>query len=283
MIDLAGQAEGIIKLALAEDLGVEGDVTTKACCSSGAKAEAELIVREACTVAGQQVAERVFELAGYNGSYAVMVKDGDTASPDQVIARIKGELEGILAGERTAINFISHLTGIATLTARIVAITEPKGVKLLDTRKTMPGMRVLEKYAVKTGGGTNHRQGLFDGVIIKDNHIASAGGLELAVRRVKNFLGDRFPVEVEASNFSEVREAVDSQADIIMLDNMDVSEVEKALAIIDGKAKVEISGGVNGNNIGSYADTGVDFISMGSITHSAPAADMSLRIEPAAD
>lgn len=277
-MDIARLAEGIIRLALAEDLGVEGDITTAAACPPGAMGRAVIISRGPCRVAGQPVAARVFELAGPGAEYRVLLQDGSDASPGQEIARVEGPLAAVLSGERTALNFLCHLSGIATLTARLVALASPRGVVIMDTRKTTPGLRVLEKYAVSMGGGTNHRQGLFDGVIIKDNHIVAAGGLEIAVRRVRNALGDSFPIEVEAADLAEVRQALDSGADIIMLDNMPPEMVSQAVGLVGGRAKVEVSGGVDPENINGYIEPGVDMISLGFITHSAPAADLSLEL-----
>lgn len=278
-VEIARKAEGIIRLALAEDLGVEGDVTTTAVCPTDARARAVIVSREPCVVAGQPVAEKVFALVAPEVSYDTVVGDGEKASGGGTIARLNGTLAGILAGERIALNFLCHLSGIATLTRRLVDIAGSSGVTVMDTRKTTPGMRALEKYAVSLGGGTNHRQGLFDGVIIKDNHIAAVGGLEIAVRRARNSLAGRFLIEVEAATLAQVREAVDSGADIIMLDNMDPPMVREAVEIIAGRAKVEVSGGVGPDNLLSYARLGVDAISMGFITHSAPATDLSLELD----
>lgn len=277
-MDIAREAEGIIRLALAEDLGVDGDVTTAAACSPGAVGRATVISRQPCRVAGQPVAAKVFSMAAPGAGYVALVEDGADAAPGQEIAKVEGPLAAILAGERTALNFLCHLSGIATLTSRLVAIAAPHGVAIMDTRKTTPGLRVLEKYAVRMGGGTNHRQGLFDGVIIKDNHIAAAGGVEIAVRRVRNALGDRYPIEVEAADLAEVREALDSGAEMIMLDNMPPSMVAEAVGLIGGRARVEVSGGVGPDSISTYVKLGADMISMGFITHSAPAADLSLEI-----
>lgn len=278
-MDIWEKALGIIRLAMAEDLGVEGDVTTKAACPPGATGKAVIISRGPCRIAGGPIAAKVFELAGPGVSYKALVADGDDAAPDEIIARIEGPLAPILSGERTALNFLGRLCGIATLTARLVAIATPYGVKIMDTRKTSPGMRPLEKYAVAMGGGTNHREGLFDGVIIKDNHIAAAGGLEIAVRRVRNAYGDRFPIEAEAATLAEVREALEAGADIIMLDNMDPEMVKSAVGLVGGRARTEVSGGVTPDNLASYVKLGVDAISLGFITHSAPAADLSLELE----
>lgn len=277
-MDIADKSEGIIRIALAEDLGSEGDITTGAVCRPGDVGKGQLVCGEPCTVAGQPVVARVFALAGPGASYRPLVKDGDSAVAGQALGEVEGPLLAVLSGERTALNFLCHLSGIATLTARLVAMAAPHGVKIMDTRKTTPGLRILEKYAVSAGGGTNHRVGLYDGVIIKDNHIAATGNLSVAVRRARNALGDRFPLEVEASTLIEVRQAVDSGADIIMLDNMEPGQVEEAVAIIGGRAKVEVSGGVKPENIGSYLRLGIDFISLGFITHSAPTVDISLRL-----
>ena len=278
MMDTGEQAEGIIRMALAEDLGVEGDITTRAACPPEATGKAAISAKEPCRVAGQPVAAKVFELSGAGVTYEVLVEDGADAAPGQKISVVRGPLAAILSGERTALNFLSHMSGIATLTSRLVALAAPSGVQIMDTRKTTPGLMVLEKYAVAMGGGTNNRQGLFDGIIIKDNHIAAAGGLEIAVRRVRNALGDRFPIEVEAADLAQVREALDSVADIIMLDNMSPGKVSDAIGLVGGRARLEVSGGVNPDNIGAYVKLGVDMISLGFITHSAPAADLSLNL-----
>jgi nicotinate-nucleotide pyrophosphorylase (carboxylating) len=277
-VDIADKSEGIIRIALAEDLGAEGDITTGAVCRPGDVGKGQLVCGEPCTVAGQPVVARVFALAGPGAAYRQLVRDGDRAAAGQTVGEVEGPLPAVLSGERTALNFLCHLCGIATLTARLVAMAAPYGVKIMDTRKTTPGLRALEKYAVSLGGGTNHRAGLYDGVIIKDNHIAAAGGLSVAVRRARNALGDRFPLEVEASTLVEVRQAIDGGADIIMLDNMGPGQVEKAVAIVGGRAKVEVSGGVNPENIGAYLPLGIDFISLGFITHSAPSVDVSLNL-----
>lgn len=278
-MEIARKAEGIIRLALAEDLGVDGDVTTTAVCPPGARARAVIVSREPCVVAGQSVAAKVFALVAPEVSYDTVVGDGEKASGGDMIARLEGALAGILAGERTALNFLCHLSGIATLTRRLVDVAGSSGATVMDTRKTTPGLRALEKYAVHMGGGTNHRQGLFDGVIIKDNHIAAVGGLEIAVRRARNSLAGRFLIEVEAATVAQVLEAVDSGADIIMLDNMDPPAVREAVEIIAGRAKVEVSGGVGPDNLLSYARLGADAISMGFLTHSAPAIDLSLELD----
>ncbi len=278
-MDIAAKAQEIIRLALGEDLGAEGDITTEATCPAGAKGRATIVSRGACRVAGGPVAARVFELAGEGAAYRALLSDGATSKPGQAIGRVDGELATILSGERTALNFLGRMCGVATLTSRLVDVARPHGVLILDTRKTGPGMRALDKYAVAMGGGTNHREGLFDGIIIKDNHIAAAGGIAIAVRRVRERYGDRYPVEVEAATMEEVREALRSGADTIMLDNMGPEMVKDAVAIVDGRARTEVSGGVNPENLASYVELGIDAISLGFLTHSAPAADLSLELE----
>jgi nicotinate-nucleotide pyrophosphorylase (carboxylating) len=277
-MEIAEKAEGIIRLALAEDMGADGDVTTSAVCPPDATGRGVIVTRVPCRVAGQPVAAKVFELSG-GATYSILVEDGTDASPGTELARVEGPLASILGGERTALNFLARLSGIATVTARLVSIAQPYGVAIMDTRKTTPGMRILEKYAVRLGGGTNHRQGLFDGVIIKDNHIAAAGGLDIAVRRARNSLQERFPIEVEAADLAHVREALDSGADVIMLDNMAPELVGKASALVAGRAGIEVSGGVTPENITTYLGQGMDSISIGFITHSAQAVDLSLELE----
>ncbi len=277
-MDIGREAEGIIRMALAEDLGVEGDVTTEALGLGDAAGRGEVLARQPLTLAGGPVAVRVFELVG-GATYTPLLEDGTAVPEGQRVARVEGSLSKILTAERTALNFLCHLSGVATLTSRLVELAKPYGVEVLDTRKTMPGMRVLEKYAVRTGGGSNHRTGLFDGVIIKDNHIAAAGGIAVAVRRLKNSLGERFLLEVEAASLAEVREALDSGADVIMLDNMTPQVVADAVGMIAGRAKTEVSGGVTPDNLREYASVKPDTISLGFLTHSAPAADLSLELE----
>lgn len=278
-MNIADMAEGTIRMALAEDLGAEGDLTSEALLSPERRGRAFVVTRQPCRVAGQPVAQRVFRLTDEAISYRVVVDDGEDASRGDVIARLEGPLLGMLAAERTALNFLCRMIGIATLTARLVALARPHGVEILDTRKTAPGLRSIDKYAVRAGGGTNHRQGLYDGVIIKDNHIEAVGGIDIAVLKARNVLGDRYPVEVEASNLAQVRKALDSGADIIMLDNMDPKMIADAVGLIDGRARVEVSGGIDAENLGSYLELGMNSISLGMLTHSAPAADLSMEFE----
>lgn len=267
----------LIKAALAEDVGAF-DVTTKAVVASKEKGTAEFIAKEDMVMAGLFIPEKVFKYLDKKSEFSTPYKDGDAVMGGQVIATVSGRLDSLLIGERVALNFLQRMSGIATLTNKFVQKTWSSNTKILDTRKTTPCLRILEKYAVKAGGGYNHRFGLYDGVLIKDNHIAAAGSITKAVKRVTKAYGDSMVVEVEVTNFKETREAIDAGADIIMLDNMDPGKMKKALAIIKGRALVEASGGVTLDNIEEFAKTGVDFISIGALTHSAKAVDISMEI-----
>ncbi len=278
-MDIEKKAEGIIRLALSEDLGAEGDITTKVVVDEHATGSARLIAKSPMVVCGQRVAARVFELAQPGSQYSAVIEDGGEVSIGEEIGRVTGFIRSILAGERTALNFLCHMSGIATLTRELVKKVSAAGIQIMDTRKTHPGMRDLEKYAVMIGGGQNHRRGLYDGVIIKDNHILAAGGIKRAVRLARNALGGQFPIEVEAGTLDDVWDALDSGASIIMLDNMDPITIKQAVEIIGGRAKVEVSGGVRPDNLQEFLIPGVDAISMGFITMSASAADISLELD----
>ncbi|MDD5748747.1 MAG: carboxylating nicotinate-nucleotide diphosphorylase [Actinomycetota bacterium] len=275
-IDIAEAALGIIRIALAEDLGDKGDITADAIFHSTRNSEGAVFCNEPCVLAGQPVACKVFELTGAH--YEALLRDGERISAGEKIASVEGNIKGILAGERTALNFLSHMSGVATLTYRLVEAAKPYDVRILDTRKTLPGLRVLEKYGVEKGGGTNHRMGLFDGIIIKDNHIRACGGIAEATRRVRTAYGDMYRIEVEASTILEVQEALDSKVDIIMLDNMDDKTIEKAVSIVRGKVAIEVSGGVKPENILGFVKLGMDSISLGYITNSAKAIDFTLEL-----
>lgn len=274
--DIGLEVEGIVRIALSEDLGTEGDVTTRAVLEEGVVGRGTVVAKEDCIVAGQPVAQTVFNVSGGKASYTPFVDDGEKASDGMALGAAEGDLASILSCERTMLNFLSHMSGIATLTSRFARLAAQYGVEVMDTRKTTPGLRLLEKYAVAMGGGKNHRFGLFDGVIIKDNHIAAVGGIDIAIRKARDFLGAKFPIEVEASTLSEVQIALENGADIIMLDNMNPGEVKEAVRFIGKKARVEVSGGVNLENFSSYLNLGIDAISLGLLTHSAPAVDISL-------
>ncbi len=270
----------LVSRALAEDLG-SGDITTRAIVPDATSARAVLLAKSSCVVAGLSVAEEVCRQVDPRIVWIAQCADGDARQPGDVLATLRGPAAGLLGAERTLLNFLQHLSGIATLTR--ACVTETGGrLTVLDTRKTLPTFRALAKYAVRCGGGTNHRVGLFDGVLIKDNHIRVAGSIGEAVARMRASLSasaeDR-PIEVETQSLDQVREALAAGADIIMLDNLDVATMREAVALIAGRARVEVSGGVSRDRIAELATIGADFVSIGALTHSAPAADISLEIE----
>jgi nicotinate-nucleotide pyrophosphorylase (carboxylating) len=268
--------ERVVRLALAEDVG-EGDVTTEALVEPEEVAAAELLLREPGVVCGVRVAEVVFRLLDPEVSFEVLVGDGEAVDDAPAsVARVTGAARAILTGERTALNFLGRLSGIATLTRRFVDAVDGTGVAVLDTRKTTPGLRVLEKHAVRCGGGVNHRLGLDDAILIKDNHLRLAGGVRAAVERV-HASDTTLPVEVEAETLDDVREAREARADAILLDNMDVSTLRAAVALA-GSARTEASGGITLENVRTVAETGVDSISIGALTHSARSLDVSLEV-----
>jgi nicotinate-nucleotide pyrophosphorylase (carboxylating) len=272
----------LVARALAEDLGA-GDVTAEAVIDEAAEARAEIVQKQPGVLFGLEAAAEVFRHAGA-GPLEASAPEGEWR--DQVpalVATVSGPARALLAAERTALNFLCHLSGVATLTTRFVEAAEGSGAKILDTRKTTPGLRALEKAAVKAGGGTNHRMGLDDAILIKDNHAALAGGVGGAVRRARE-AGSGMEVEVECGDLDEVRDAVAAGADRLLLDNMDSDELRKAVAAAGERAEgqapiLEASGGVTLENVAEIAATGVDFVSVGALTHSAPALDLSMRIE----
>lgn len=266
--------EAIVKRALREDIG-KGDITTNLLIPKGVKTEARIIAKEKGILAGLKVARLVFKTLDKEVRFSSHLRDGDEVYPGEVIAILYGEARALLMGERTALNFLQRLSGIATLTRKFVERCKGTGVKILDTRKTTPGLRSLEKYAVRVGGGKNHRMGLYDMILIKDNHIIMTGGIDKAIKRVR---GKR-KVEVEVKNLKEFREALRLKVKRIMLDNMGVREVKKAVEIAKGRMKLEVSGGINLKNVRKFAETGVDYISVGALTHSAKALDISMEIE----
>jgi len=271
------EADALIGLALREDIG-DGDITTTSIIRSPVKAAARLIAQQRLVLAGLDIVQRVFEKLDPEVEVRKNHDDGEAVGQGEVVLEIEGAAAAMLAGERIALNFIQRLSGIATLTESFVARVRSYPVKICDTRKTTPGWRALEKYAVKMGGGTNHRIGLFDAVLIKDNHIKAAGSIAEAVRRVKGKLPAGFPIEVETRTLEEVREALSSGVNTIMLDNMSTPMMREAVALIDKRALIEASGNARLETVEGIAATGVDFISVGALTHSAPAADMSLKI-----
>lgn len=267
----------MVRLALAEDMG-PGDATTQAVVDPQTPGEAILIAREKMVLAGMAVFKQTFLEVDPTLTFVVRYKDGDAVPEGSTVCRIKGRLAAILSGERTALNFLQRMSGIATLTRRYVKEIEGTKAKILDTRKTAPGLRWCDKYAVRTGGGQNHRFGLFDGILIKDNHIAAAGSIENAVSKAKNGSAHTLRVEVEVEDLSGVKEACGAGADIILLDNMTPLEMKEAVGLINGTALAEASGGVTLDTVKEIASTGVDFISVGALTHSPAAADFSLEI-----
>lgn len=271
------RVDQIIENALREDIG-EGDITTNLLFSDDIPCKAIILAKEEGVLAGLPIAERVFRKLDTGIICDEKKRDGEKIEPNQVLAQIFGSQRAILTGERVALNFIQRLSGIATLTSRFVKAVEGLSVKILDTRKTAPGLRILDKYAVSVGGGTNHRFGLYDGVLIKDNHIKFAGGISRAVRVIRERVAPGMKIEVEASTLDEVKEAIEAGADIIMVDNMNVEDIKKAVGLIDGRALIEASGGVTLENIRHIAETGIDFISVGLLTHSTRALDIALYV-----
>ncbi len=269
-----------VQRALDEDLQSSGDVTSRALISSGARGRGRIVMREEGVIAGLPLASMVFRLLDTKAHFQSLVSDGDRLPAASEIAVIEGSALTILEGERTALNFLQRLSGIATLTSRFVAAAAPFGADIMDTRKTTPGLRILEKYAVRAGGGKNHRFGLYDAVLIKDNHVAAVGGVGRAVESARAALEAPLCIEVEVQRLAELQEAIQAGADIVMLDNMSVEEVEEAVQEARGLVKLEASGGINLENVAAYAATGVDRISVGAITHSARALDIALDLEP---
>lgn len=266
----------ILEDALKEDIG-KGDITTLSLDLGDIPAEATMTAKEDGVISGLFVSEAVFKLVDPGIEFKSLVDEGTLVKSGTIISTIKGRAESILAGERVALNFIQRMSGIATFAFRFVKSVKGTKATIKDTRKTTPGLRVLEKYAVCAGGGENHRFGLYDAVLLKDNHIEMAGGITEAVTRVRNKLGNAFTIEVETATMDQVREAIACGADIIMLDNMSLTMVQEAVGIINGKSKVEVSGNVNLLNVDEYAAMGVDYISVGALTHSPDSLDISLN------
>ncbi len=267
----------MVRLALEEDLG-PGDATTRAVVDPHTPGDAILIAREEMILAGMAVFKRTFLEVDATLAFVTRYEDGEVVPEGATVCRIKGRLASILSGERTALNFLQRMSGIATLTRRYVEAIKGSRATILDTRKTAPGLRWCDKYAVKTGGGQNHRFGLFDGILIKDNHIAAAGSISKAVSKARKGSAHTLKVEVEVEDLAGVKEACLAGADIILLDNMTLLEMKEAVGLINGAALVEASGGVTLDAIKEIASTGVDYISVGALTHSPAAADFSLEI-----
>lgn len=270
--------EEIIRLALEEDIG-GGDVTTLSTVPETNTSRGKFLAKEPLTVCGLPALKRVFELIDARIAVTPLVSDGDEVKKGDLIATIEGPARGILTGERTALNLLQRLSGVATKTREAVRQVEGTRAVIVDTRKTTPGMRGLEKYAVRMGGGTNHRTGLYDGVLIKDNHIRAAGGISKAIENARAHAHHLLKVEVEVEDFEQLEEALQAKADIIMLDNMSLADMAEAVRRVNGRALTEASGNMGERNLHEVAKTGVDIISIGALTHSARAMDISLRFE----
>ena len=270
------QADHLILEALKEDISSE-DVTTNAVMKEAVTGEVELICKEDGIVAGLAVFKRVFELLDNTVQVEFYCKDGEAVEKGKLMGKVTGDIRVLLSGERVALNYLQRMSGIATYTHTVAELLKGTKTKLLDTRKTTPNMRIFEKYAVRAGGGYNHRYNLSDGVLLKDNHIGAAGSVTKAVQLAKEYAPFVRKIEVEVENLDMVREAVDAGADIIMLDNMTAGEMREAIRIINGRAETECSGNVTKENIGRITAFGIDYVSSGALTHSAPILDISLK------
>jgi len=270
--------DDLIEIALKEDIG-PADITTDNLVGPELEGVGVTIAKESLVIAGLEVAKRVFQSLDAKVVYTSEFKDGDILEKGSTIFQVSGKLGTLLKGERTALNFLQRLSGIATNVRSYVDKLKKNAVRLVDTRKTTPGLRFLEKYAVRVGGAFNHRMGLYDGVLIKDNHIAACGGITASIERIRSKISHLVKVEVEVSNIDEVKEAIAAGADVIMLDNMSIKRIKESMALIAGRAIVEVSGGVTKDNFLRLADIGVDLISVGAFTHSARSMDISMRIK----
>ena len=270
------QADHLIEEALREDISSE-DVTTNSVMKEAVQGEVNLICKQDGIIAGLEVFKRVFELLDANTKIEFYKKDGDAVKSGELLGVVTGDIRVLLSGERVALNYLQRMSGIATYTRQVADLLKGSHVTLLDTRKTTPNCRIFEKYAVRAGGGFNHRYNLSDGVLLKDNHIGAAGSVAKAVQMAKEYAPFVRKIEVEVENLDMVKEAVEAGADIIMLDNMSVEEMKEAIRIIDGRAQTECSGNVTKENIDHLTSLGVDYISSGALTHSAPVLDISLK------
>jgi len=270
--------DNLIEQALLEDIHT-GDITTQALIPADSRAEARLIAKEEMTLAGLFVAEKVFKRLNADVVFIPGLAEGALAAKGALIATVRGSAAELLMGERVALNLLQRLSGIATLTSRYVAAVAGTGARIVDTRKTTPGLRELEKYAVRIGGGFNHRTGLYDGILIKENHIAATGGIGEAIKRARDYIPHTLKIEIETETLAQVDEALANGADIIMLDNMSIDDMRTAVLAIAGRALVEASGGVTLETVRAIAETGVDIISVGALTHSARAMDISMLLD----
>ena len=269
-------ADELILAALKEDITSE-DITTNSVMPHYQLGEVELICKEDGIIAGLDVFKRVFELLDENTEVIFTCADGDSVKKGQKLGIIRGDIRVLLSGERTALNYLQRMSGIATYTRAIADLLKGSNTKLLDTRKTTPGMRIFEKYAVKVGGGCNHRYNLSDGILLKDNHIGAAGGVKQAVRMAKEYAPFVRKIEIEVENLDMLKEALEAGADIIMLDNMSIEDMKTAVSLAKGRAETECSGNVTRENVAKLVDIGVDYISSGALTHSSPIMDLSLK------
>ena len=275
-VTFAVNADELIKLALKEDITSE-DASTNAVIRKKTLGRVQLICKQNGVICGLSVFKRTFELLDGSVKIDLFAEDGDRVEKGQLIAEGEGDIRVLLSGERTALNFLQRMSGIATYTAELVKLLEGSKTKLLDTRKTTPNMRIFEKYSVRVGGGVNHRYNLSDGILLKDNHIGAAGSVKRAVELAKEYSPFVRKIEIEVENLEMCRQALEAGADIIMLDNMSPEDMKKAVVMIGGRALTECSGNITKENIRSIADIGVDFVSSGALTHSAPILDLSLK------
>ncbi len=276
-MDLADEMRRAVRVALEEDIG-PGDVTSTAIISSSEHLVGEFLVKDSGIIAGLNVVKKVFAQVDEGIAYTPLIEEGSAVGPGDVVARVEGDGPGITIGERTALNFLQRMSGIATATRRYVDAVAGTRARILDTRKTAPGLRALDKLAVRLGGGTNHRHGLYDMVLIKDNHILAAGSIAKAVERVREDVGGRLPIEVEVESLEQLQEALALEVDRVMLDNMDTERMREAVEAAAGRVELEASGGITLENVAQVAATGVDYISVGALTHSVEALDVSLDI-----
>lgn len=275
-VTLKLNVDPLILSALKEDITSE-DVSANCVMKKAQAGEVDLICKEDGIICGLQVFERVFTLLDGNSRAEFYLEDGEEVKKGQLMGKVYGDIRVLLAGERTALNYLQRMSGIATYTHAVASLLEGTKTKLLDTRKTTPNNRIFEKYSVRVGGGNNHRYNLSDGVMLKDNHIGAAGGVAQAIRMAKEYAPFVRKIEVEVENMDMVKEAVEAGADIIMLDNMTHAQIEEAMDFISGRAEVEVSGNVTKENIAKLTDLGVDYISSGALTHSAPILDISMK------
>ncbi|MDH7796068.1 MULTISPECIES: carboxylating nicotinate-nucleotide diphosphorylase [unclassified Beijerinckia] len=270
----------VVRAALEEDNGRVGDITSLACIPEGTQARAVLAPRKPGTISGLSVAEAAFKITDPSLTFEYLAKDGDEITvPRTPVARITGDARAILTAERTALNFICHMSGIATMTAKLVALTKHTKAKVICTRKTTPNLRVFQKYAIRCGGGMNHRFGLDDAVLIKDNHIAVCGGIKPALRAAKASVGHMVKIEIEVDNLDQLKEVIEEGADVVLLDNMTPAQMAEGVKMIAGRMKTEASGGISAETAKAVAESGVDMLSLGALTNSAPILDLGLDIE----